>query len=403
MERICENELCTGCAACANICPKDAITLQEDGVLGYMYPVIDTSRCIDCGLCEKICPVNHPLDLHEPLSTYAAISQDFEDLMTSTSGGASSVLVQTILTMGGVVYGCVQEDYKNIMHCRIDKIENAGLLKNSKYVQSNISLIFRTVKKDLQEGQTVLFTGTPCQIAGLRNYLKKDYDNLYLVDLVCHGVPSQKLLQDNVEYILKKNDVRDGKYKVLFREKGLQISNGNLRFGIFLTGDNVPKLPEKDLLFPYNDYITAFMSGIIFRDNCFICPYAKSQRVSDITIADFWGLNPCTVPSENGVSLLLVMTDKGQHLIEFARNKFKMEKRPVKEAIMGNGQLQQPSKYVPDKVIFTQRYQMNKEKAYTECLYSYRKTLYRKKRYEHILKRIPYVYKIRQIIKNIQR
>lgn len=217
---ICEKEKCTGCAACMNVCAHNAISMAEQGVCGYIYPTIDQNKCIGCGICVKTCPVNTPIKFNAPLKAFAAISKDHDDLMTSASGGASSVLVNSILTKNGIVYGCVQRNYKHISHERIDKIEDAYLLKGSKYVQSDIGYIYRDVKEDLKTSKTVLFTGTPCQIAGLKSYLKKDYDNLILVDLVCHGVPSQKLLAEDVENLLRDYpNVERNKVHVEFRRK----------------------------------------------------------------------------------------------------------------------------------------------------------------------------------------
>ena len=223
METICEKEKCTACAACMNICAHNAITMEAYSSLGYVYPVIDASKCVDCGLCAKTCPANNPIGLHKPLKAFAAISKNHDDLMTSASGGASSVLCQTILKRGGIVYGCVQRNYKDIAHRRISSYEDYTLMKGSKYVQSNIGYIYRDVKADLNNGKEVLFTGTPCQIAGLKAYLRKDYERLYLVDLVCHGVPSQKLLREDVESLLKDYPNADrSKICVEFRQKKRQ-------------------------------------------------------------------------------------------------------------------------------------------------------------------------------------
>ena len=187
-----------------------------------------------------------------------------------------------------------------------------------------------------------MFSGTPCQVAGLRKFLRRDYPNLLLVDLVCHGVPSQKLLRDNVQRVLRESGVADGNYQVTFRRKGRQTSE--LRFGVFLSEDAKPVVSGRPVDFPSNDYIAAFMAGLIFRENCFTCPYARPERGSDITIADFWGLQPCSVPKGSGVSLLLVSTAKGQELADTIREKAVMEERPVAEAVRGNGQLQAPSR-----------------------------------------------------------
>lgn len=220
MTNICDINKCTGCSACMNICNHNAIHMDESEPFGYIYPTINSEKCVECGLCAKICPVNTPIKLNEPIKAFSAVTRDHEDLMSSASGGASSVLSQVILKRGGIVYGCVQRNYKDIAHRRIDRYEDYPLTKGSKYVQSNIGYIYRDVKDDLRQGKEVLFTGTPCQIAGLKAFLRHDYENLYLIDLVCHGVPSQKLLREDVELLLKDYPKVDkNKIHVEFRHK----------------------------------------------------------------------------------------------------------------------------------------------------------------------------------------
>ena len=367
------------------------------GVMGYIYPEIDQAKCIDCCLCEKTCPVNHPIpELNTPLRAFAAISKDQEDLMSSTSGAASSVFVQSILKQGGIVYGCIQNNYKDISHRRIANIDEAYLLKGSKYVQSNIDLVYRSVKEDLRHGLKVLFTGTPCQIAGLRKYLRVAYDNLYLVDLVCHGVPSQRLLQENVQEILHNENALP---YVKFRTKG--AVKEDLKFGVFIENSNIPL---KKQIFPYNNYITAFMAGIIFRKNCFSCAYAQSKRVSDVTIADFWGLEKTSsIPSDRGVSLMLVNSDKGLDLVKSISDFCILEERPVNEAILGNGQLQKPSAEPTNRDAFIDLYSENKKLAYATYLRKYRKEALRKQRkvkFLRFLQKYKFIYKLLMLVNN---
>ena len=376
---ICEKDKCTGCGACMNVCAHNAISLTEQGVCGYIYPEIDQDKCIDCGLCVKTCPANTPVKLNAPLKAFAAISKDHHDLMTSASGGASSVLVNSVLNKNGIVYGCVQRNYKNISHERIDKIEDAHLLKGSKYVQSYIGYIYRDVKEDLKAGKIVLFTGTPCQIAGLKSYLKKDYDNLLLVDLVCHGVPSQKLLEEDVEYLLRDYPNADKeKIRVEFRRKknspgmferdwGKYIS-----YGVFLEmGGSAFRLKKKQE-FLRDNYITAFMAETILRDNCYKCPYAQSKRCGDITIADFWGINHAPFQTNQGISLLLPSTPKGVQIIQDNKDLFDICERPVEEAINGNGRLNKPSVRPKERDIFLNTYPNNSLKAYNISLNNYK-------------------------------
>ena len=380
MINICEKDKCTGCAACMNICAHNAISLTEQGICGYIYPEIDQDKCIDCGLCVKTCPVNTPVKFNAPLKAFAAISKDHHDLMTSASGGASSVLVNSVLNKNGIVYGCVQRNYKHISHERIDKIEDAHLLKGSKYVQSHIGYIYRDVKEDLKTGKTVLFTGTPCQIAGLKSYLKKDYDNLILVDLVCHGVPSQKLLAEDVENLLRDYPYADKeKISVEFRRKKNSPGMFEPDWGTFISygvfnngGGKTFAHKKKKQKFLADNYITAFMAGTIFRENCYTCPYAQSQRGSDITIADFWGLKKCAFTTTEGVSLLLSNTQKGLRAINEFKENFIICERPVEEAINGNGQLLHPSFRPKERDIFLNTYPNNSLKAYNISLNNYK-------------------------------
>ena len=379
MDKICEFDKCTGCSACYNICPVHAIEMGPFAPLGDIHPRIEQEKCIDCHLCEKVCPVNHPVELRSPLRAIAMISKDKEDLMSSASGGASSVLSRTVIEQGGVVYGCVENSYKDIAHRRITTLSDLYKLKGSKYVQSDINDIYRQVKQDLGDGKTVLFTGTPCQNGGLKNFLRKDYPNLYLVDLCCHGVPSQEILRRDCEYLLRYAvNKPTGEAKVTFRVKYPYKENTDEPFSVFFGGFIVDgdghrlKIRGKRDEFLRDDYITAFMSGLIFRDSCYTCTYAGARRCSDITIADFWGLNRCKVPQANGVSLLLINTEKGMALAKDSLRETIWEERPVSEAINGNGQFIHPSAMPDDREQFLKEYSANPRYAYKKHLHKYR-------------------------------
>lgn len=351
-EQICNPDLCTGCSACANICPKDAIVLSEDE-LGYIHPKIDPELCIDCNMCEKVCPVIHPVLLHAPQSTLAVVGRNESERRSSSSGGAASVISRRIIEEGGVVYGCVQENYRTIRHGRVDDNEGVDRLKGSKYVQSRINLIFRDLKKDLLDERTVLFVGTPCQVAGLRNFLRRDFDNLYTVDLICHGVPSQQMLRKNLEAVLPlEHNPED--IVVKFRWKapyGIQfgMQAEDLRSGRILYQKSLPDDP----------YILAFFIGISFRENCHVCPYSRPSRVGDITIGDFWKLGAYKKSQfkiKDGVSLVLVNTDKGKHLLSELREKFIIEEYTLEEAVTGNFNLHTASPRPANKDMFISIY-----------------------------------------------
>lgn len=377
MEQICPEQQCTACSACYNACPKQAISMVETGAIGYVHPRIDAAKCIDCKLCQKVCPVVNPVEKHAPLQAFAAISSEAEALDKSASGGAASTMARAIIEQGGVVYGCRMRSYTDIAHERFATVEDMCAMRGSKYVQSSIGNTFIQVKADLNAGLVVLFTGTACQIAGLRNYLRRSYDNLYCLDLVCHGVPSQKLLRDNVESMFRKKGLRpDGTERVTFRRiHSTQTSNLDLRFGTFVESAKPASgspLPEAAQRFLRNTYITAFMYGLTFRDNCYHCPYACAARTADVTVADFWGYQGTAIPRGKGVSLIMPSTAKGQRLVEMVRPHMLMEERTVAEAVDGNGQLKRPSACPPERAAFISGYARQGEAVFAPLLRGYK-------------------------------
>jgi len=332
MTEICKKEDCTGCWACINSCLHGAISMKE-GKLGHLYPYINSEKCIDCGLCVKVCPANNPHTLHSPRTAYAGWDKNEEEYRSSTSGGAASALSRYIIRNSGIVYGCACLDNIDIRHVRIDNEDDLNRLKGSKYVQSSIHDSYRLVKNDLRNGLEVLFVGTPCQIAGLKSYLHKDYDNLYLVDLICHGVPSLAYLKQHAHNITHSKEISE----VKFRD-----GNGMYLLLLLLRG----KVLYKKFLWSerYKDtYFNTFMDGFTYRDSCYNCPYAKTERVSDITIGDFWGLkNDLPIPHPYGCSCVLPITPKGERLLENIKDNFHLFEREVREAVNGNEQLRHP-------------------------------------------------------------
>lgn len=332
MERICDKERCTGCAACMGTCPVSAISMKV-GKLGALYPYIDQGLCVDCGLCVSVCPENEPVQLNAPVISYSAYASDQQERISSASGGASAMLVETILEGGGAVYGCVQEKGMVIRHIRVTDRTAANLIKGSKYVQSNIAEVYAPVREDLERGMEVLFTGTPCQVAGLRKYLGRDYDNLYLVDLCCHGVASSALLESHLTSL--NVDLSD--LHVDFRIK----RNERIEYGLYLKAADKYVYRKR----AYADaYMTGFLSGLMFRENCFSCRYAQADRCADITLADHWAMGKSSDPLmslKNGLSTILVNTVKGKSLLEKVADRLKLEARPFEESFR-NGQFQHP-------------------------------------------------------------
>lgn len=324
-------ESCSGCALCAFVCPQKCITMKS-GKLGHLYPYVENKKCINCNLCVKTCPSNNDILLQKPLAAYAAWAKNEKEYISSTSGGAAAIFSKGMISRGGVVYGCTMESNCEVRHIRIDNIEQLFKLKGSKYVQSNIEDIFPLLKEDVKNNILVLFIGSPCQVAAIKSLFKEQPSNLYLVDIICHGVPSLSVLK---KYLTDKFG-KASFDKVSFR-KGNQ-----LLLEILDSGKKIYSASHKKDL-----YYTLFMQGYTYRDSCHQCKYAQPKRVSDITIGDFWGLGKmgdCDIPDQkDGISVILPITEKGLSLIQETKDKFNIYERPIEEAIKGNSQLHSPS------------------------------------------------------------
>lgn len=355
MREICPKNKCTGCAACFNICGKSAIKMTEDDC-GFIHPLIESNLCIDCGLCAKVCPVNTKVALRYPLNCYAATVKNDKELRSVASGGMATELSRYVIDRGGVVYGCSGKNIRYVHHIRVDKIEDIEFLKGSKYVQSFIGGIYKDVKKDLQEGRLVLFVGTPCQVAGLLGFLQhKDYSNLITADLVCHGVPSQKMLNDNISLYCDKKE----KISICFRHKE-QISSKydvlyKIIYGWFYKTCSMNVLRKVEF---YKDpYMFGFLAPLTLRSSCYICRYANISRCGDFTFGDFWGLGKdAGFVNGKGVSLVLINTIKAITLWSEVSKRSIYVQRDIVEAQKGNGQLQVPSRMHKNYEIFVSLY-----------------------------------------------
>ena len=301
---------CCGCTACASICPREAISMVPD-VMGFLYPEVDGEKCIECKLCERVCAFNedyynHLHNLSEPLA-YGARHRNMREVETSRSGAAFIAISDVILKMGGVVYGAGYDEHFRVIHKRATTSIERDEFKGSKYVQSDLTGIFRQIKKDLESGFAVLFSGTPCQTAGLNSYIgAKLRTNLYLLDMVCHGVPSPYIWRDYLDYIEKKQGARI--CYVNFRDKEYGWSEHKETFKFLNRAQKV-------------NFKFQFYKLITFRYSCGNCHYTNLRRPSDITIADFWGweqTNPECNKDNKGVSLLLINTEKGKCLLKEA-------------------------------------------------------------------------------------
>lgn len=293
---------CCGCFSCEQICPKNCITLKPDNE-GFFYPVVDESSCIDCGICVKKCPILTDVKRQNTKTIYAAKIKDEEALFHSTSGGAFYELAKLILEKKGVVFGCAYDENLVARHIYIDKIEDIRKLQNSKYVQSNLDGIFAKVKHFLDSNTPVLFCGTGCQVAGLKAFLGKAYENLYTADIVCHGVPSPKLFEKYLSFIEKKTGEKVTYFN--FRSKK---GHGWQHYFQYDT-----KSKSKVTYGMFDPYYNAFIGSKTIRESCYNCKFANTTRPSDITLGDYWGIENAHPEfySSKGVSLILVNSDKG--------------------------------------------------------------------------------------------
>ena len=298
---------CCGCSACASICAHNAISMEPDS-MGFKYPVVDVSKCVDCGLCEKVCAFNEnydkSLNLQKPLA-YGVRHKDMNEVATSRSGAAFIAISDWVLDNDGVVYGAGYIGHFRVVHKRATTKEERNEFKGSKYVQSDMNDVFRQVKSDLKAGLKVLFSGTPCQVAGLASFVgKKLRENLYLVDIVCHGVPAPNIWRDYLTYLEKKYN--DTAIAVNFRDK--------TEFG---WNEHMESITFKERKIYNHSYAYLYCSNLISRPSCEKCHYTNLHRPSDITIADFWGWEKTdnTINSDGkGLSLVFCNTAKGHDL-----------------------------------------------------------------------------------------
>ena len=310
---------CCGCEACVHACPKHCIDFAEDEE-GFRYPHVDQTICIDCGLCEKVCPVLNQPDPQMPRTIYAAQNTNEEELLKSSSGGLFVLFAKETIRNGGVVFGAKFNENWEVVHDYAETIEGIQSFIGSKYVQSRNSDTYAQTKDLLEQGRKVLYTGTSCQVAGLKNFLRKDYDNLLTIDVICHGVPSPKVWRRYINEI-KESAHQDEKsefppliHSISFRDK----RNGWRKFSFTLSFAEVPgdsKKKSVSFSHPFNKdpYMQLFLRNLILRPSCYQCPAKDGRSKSDLTIADFWGIEKCLpeFDDDRGVGLLMINSEKG--------------------------------------------------------------------------------------------
>ena len=307
MINITQKENCCGCSACAQRCPKQCITMQADDE-GFLYPIIDANLCIDCGLCEKVCPIINQNEPRRPLKVYAAINKNEEIRMQSSSGGIFTLLAEKTIKEGGVVFGVKFDKNWQVVFDYTETVEGIAPFRGSKYVQATVGNAYKQAESFLKSGRKVLFSGTPCQIAGLKKFLRKEYDNLLTVDIICHGVPSPKVwdiyLKETCSKLLKKipdeeysvGSAKDRDYKSCIETINFRSKITGWRKYSFLLKLNFSTDDEKKTVvfseeFENNTYMQAFITNINIRYSCYNCAFKSGKSHSNITIADFWRIN----------------------------------------------------------------------------------------------------------------
>lgn len=325
MIQIVDKAKCTGCHACLNICPRSCIEMKEDEQ-GFKYPEVDSVNCVDCGMCEQVCHMTKSDITSQPTEAYGAKNKDLEERMNSSSGGIFALMAKWILDRGGSVYGAAfNKDYE-VEHIRVTDKKDLKKLQTSKYVQSIIGKTYSEVRDDLLADKYVLFTGTPCQIAGLKVFLRKDFDKLFCQDIMCHGVPSPKLWK---KYL---NELNAGVIKrISFRDK----AEGWADFHVVIEGQ---KRSVSDV-FNKNTYMRAFLADASLRPSCYNCHYKNLEYAGDFCLGDFWGIEEfCPEINDNkGVSLLLINTSKGKELLDKVRDNIELKDVPTEAARVKNG------------------------------------------------------------------
>lgn len=305
--------ICTGCTACFEICPNSAISMTNDKN-GFAYPIIIEDLCIGCGICEKTCPsVNVSEQYSDSLrnETFAAVSKDYKDYITSSSGGIFSLIAKEVLREKGIVYGCVLNDNFTASHIRVDSIDQLESLKGSKYIQSDIYGVFPSVRQDLLDNKTVLFSGTPCQVNGLKHFLGPNTEGLITIDLVCHGVASPAFFKRYIDWFEEKYNVDVLRYS--FRDTKRKEMACVSRIDYRSKNKYSKEKSLKSYYHPKFYFYYLYMIGAIYRESCYDCPCLPNQRLSDITLGDYWGIEEVTQLFDDcgGVSVILAHTDLG--------------------------------------------------------------------------------------------
>lgn len=340
MKSICEGRLCTGCAACGQICPQGAIAMTENEE-GFLYPQINGGLCNDCGLCAGTCPVNTAVQngrqpdirTDERHKAYAGFATDEDIRSKSSSGGIFTQLAMKVLSEDGVVFGAGFDETFKVRHKYIENRDGLDDLRRSKYVQSDTAATFRETKAFLKEGRAVLYCGTPCQIAGLKAFLNKEYDKLLTCDLACHGVPSPMVWKMFLDFL--RNQYKSSIKSVSFRDKSTGWNNSSMKIE-FENGSRYMDRVKRETFF------IGFGKSIFNRASCYDCKFRIDDTRADITLADFWGIDrqsDAEFRDNKGVSLIITHTEAGERALAGISGGIYMKQRTLDEAVKYNPRL----------------------------------------------------------------
>lgn len=364
MNEICKQDICTGCSACVDKCPKQCISMIADS-LGALHPLINNSLCVDCGACQKVCPSLISDDKH-PVSdkVYAAWSNDIKTRQTSASGGIAAELYGYAISNGIISFGVTYEMGNGAHFIQVCNEEDILRVKNSKYVYSNPIGVFKRVKQYLIEGNQVLFIGLPCQVSALKRFVGNAGDKLFTVDIICHGVAPETYLYQHINYIEKAT--RKKTDEISFRDP--EFKTYTFTFSL----RNQRKVFYKKKANSRDVYQLGYHRALIYRENCYHCRFACPERVGDITISDFSGLGKKEVfeYDRHNVSCIICNSPQGHELIGGLKNQCTLVERPAEEAFKYEKQLQKPSVPHSGRGLFVSEYlkEGNFEKAAKKAL-----------------------------------
>lgn len=338
---------CVGCRSCEQVCPKHCIDMQFSKE-GFLYPIINENECVYCGRCLKVCPTQKTqFHRNDPRNVWAFRNKNDQEVMLSASGGAATVASSAILKQGGVVFGAAYDEKLSVKHIKVSSETDKYKLQSSKYVQSDMGDCYTEIKELLDSGKTVLFTGTPCQVAGVYSFLGGDRKGLYTIDLICHGVPSPKLFEKYLKF--QGDRIKEQVISFNFRSKEKRGWGTQ-----YLLKTQTQTKTKPLALDPYGKH---FLIGDCYRECCYQCEYANLKRVGDITIGDFWGISKCHPEfySSKGVSSVFVNTCKGESLFDKMKGQANVLPSTLKDGIIKQGNLVKPTSRPASRDIFYSR------------------------------------------------